>query len=64
MTTKDRQQVFFVASPDLPDTWLGRKQRNSWSPAFFLTLLWNPPVAEFRVKIVEPVTLEVFSDYV
>ena len=30
----------------------------------FLSLLWNPPVAEFRLKIVEPVTLEVFSDYV
>jgi hypothetical protein len=30
----------------------------------FLTVLWNPRVAEFRVEIVEPVKLEVFSDYV
>jgi hypothetical protein len=30
----------------------------------FLATLWNARVAGFRVRIVEPVKLEVFSDYV
>ena len=30
----------------------------------FSTILWTARLALFRVKIVEPVKLEVFSDYV
>jgi hypothetical protein len=54
---------FFVELQDLPDIARPETAQHVITGGF-LSLLWNPPVAEFTLKMVEPVTLEVFSDYV